>query len=382
MTEPAARRPLRILVINWQDRLNPQAGGAELHLHEIFRRIRRRGHQVTLLVSGWAEAKRQEEIDGLQVYRTGGRHTLPLSVRSAYRRIRDGGFDIVVEDVNKLPLFTPWWVREPVLALVPHLFGTTAFRQIAWPLAGTVWAAERAMPLAYGQVPFVAISDSTAEDLTRRGFSSERISVSYPGIDHDRFRPDPAVEKFSTPTMVYVGRLKRYKGLDVVFRALRGLAERGVAARMLVTGRGDDQGRLEAVARNEGVGDRVQFLGFVPEDRKIEILRRAWVNVYPSPKEGWGLTNVEAAACGTPTVASDSPGLRESVADGASGFLVPHESSTGWTDRLYRILSDGVLREELGAGAVAHAARFSWVRAADEMEQALLNRYRDGGGRQ
>ena len=70
MTEPAARRPLRILVINWQDRLNPQAGGAELHLHEIFRRIRRRGHQVTLLVSGWAEAKRQEEIDGLHVYRT------------------------------------------------------------------------------------------------------------------------------------------------------------------------------------------------------------------------------------------------------------------------------------------------------------------------
>jgi glycosyltransferase involved in cell wall biosynthesis len=357
-----SRCPLRVLVINWQDRLNPHAGGAELHLHEIFRRIQRRGHHVTLLVSGWTEAASREEIDGMQVYRTGRRNTLPLSIRGTYHRIRGRGFDVVVEDINKLPLFTPWWVREPVIALVPHLFGTTAFREIAWPMAGTVWAAERAMPLAYSKVPFLAISDSTAKDLERRGFSGDRISVSYPGIDHNRFRPHPAVEKFPTPTVVYVGRLKKYKGLDVVFRAVRS--------------------RLEGVARSEGVGERVEFLGFVPEDRKIEILRRAWVNVYPSPKEGWGLTNIESAACGTPTVASDSPGLREAVADGASGFLVPHESSQGWTDRLYQILSNSALRERLSAGAVEHAAHFSWGRAADEMEHALLNRYRDGGGTQ
>lgn len=364
---------LRLLVINWQDRLNPQAGGAEVHLHEIFSRIASRGHHVTLLVSGWPEAPPRETVDGMEVVRAGTRHTFPLAaVGAVRRRLRDRSFDLVVEDINKLPLLTPLWVGRPVVALVPHLFGTTAFREASFPVAATVWAAERALPRAYGEVPFQVISESTRKDLVRRGLGSARIQVIRPGVDHERFRPDPEVERFPDPTFVYVGRLKRYKGLDVLLEAMAGLVARRPDARLLVAGRGDDRGRLEAVARREGVEGHVEFPGYVSEERKVELLRRAWANLYPSPKEGWGLTNVEAAACGTPTVASDSPGLRESVRDGTSGFLVPHGDAAAWEARLEAIATDPEARERLSEGALRHAERFSWDRAARETERSLL----------
>ena len=369
----ASDRPLRLLVINWQDRLNPQAGGAEVHLHEIFGRLARMGHRVRLLVSGWPGAPTRERVDGMPVQRCGGRYSFPLRVLPAYRRLRrETSFDLVVEDINKLPLFTPLWTRTPVVALVPHLFGTTAFREESFPVAGGVWLAERAMPLAYRTVPFQAISESTAADLEARGFDAERIEVIHPGIDHERYFPSPEVGRYEEPTLVTVGRLKRYKGLDVVLHALRQLSDDGCDARWLIAGRGDDRDRLERLIARLGLEDRVRFLGFVSAERKIELLRRAWVHVYPSPKEGWGITNVEAAACGTPTVASDSPGLRESVADGSSGYLSPHGDPVAWARYLGRVLGSAETRESLSRGAIEHARGFSWKAAAEETERSLL----------
>lgn len=362
---------MRILVVNWQDRLNPEAGGAEVHLHEIFGRLASRGHEVVMLVSSWAGAPAQEVVDGMTVVRRGGRYTFPLHAGSGFRSIvaGQGPFDVLVEDINKLPLFTPLWTKLPVVGLIPHLFGSTAFQQESLPVAATVWASERLMPAAYRNRDFVVISDSTASDLRRRGFSSDRIHVSYPGIDHSFFVP--AGVRDPEPTVVYVGRLRRYKGLDLVMRAVARLRAEDVAVKLVVVGQGDDGERLERVARELGLGDRVRFSGFVSEEEKVQILQSAWINVYPSPKEGWGITNVEAAACGTPSVASDSPGLRESVLDGRTGFLVPHDDVEAWTKAIRRLLEDNDLREAMGERAVEHAARFTWEATTEEMEDIL-----------
>ena len=357
--------------MNWQDRHNPQAGGAEIHLHEIFGRLAGRGHDVTLLVSGWPGCERRARVDGMDVHRVGRRYSFPLRVGGGWRRLRHRPFDVVVENINKLPLFTPLWMGPPVVGLVNHLFGRTAFREAPWPVAATVWAAERFLPLAYRGVPFHAVSESTADDLDERGLDRSDIEVIYGAVDHDRYRPDPAVQRFTTPTFVYVGRLKRYKGLDVVLRALARAGGPAAGARLVVAGSGDDRERLERVADEEGVADRVSFPGFVSEERKVELLRRAWANVYPSPKEGWGLTNVEAAACGTPTVASDAPGLRESVRHGETGFLVPHAEADAWARRLEQVAGDEALRERLSEAALRHAGRFSWERSARETEASL-----------
>ena len=250
-----------------------------------------------------------------------------------------------------------------------------------WPVAATVWTAERFLPLAYRGVPFHAVSESTADDLSDRGIDRSAVEVIYGAVDHDRYRPDPDVERFGRPTFVYVGRLKRYKGIDVVLRALARASGPAEGARLVVAGSGDDGDRLRRVAEEVGVAGRVTFPGFVSEERKVELLRRAWANLYPSPKEGWGLSNLEAAACGTPTVASDAPGLRESVRDGQTGFLVPHGDVAAWARRLEQIAGDEELRHRLSAAARRHASRFSWERSAGETEAALARVVGDGSER-
>ena len=338
-----------------------------------------RGHRVTLLVSGWAGALASEEVDGMHVVRTGRRYTFPLYARRAFRSLGPGGFDLIVEDINKSPLFTPRWSDVPVAAIVPHLFGTTVFREASFPVAAAVWLGEKRMLGAYSLVPLQAISRSTKDDLVARGFSPERIQVVYPGVDHRIYRPDPGVRRYERPTFVYLGRLKRYKGLDVLLRAAALLRRSGWEGRLLIAGVGDDAARLRRVAASEGIEEGVEFLGFVTGERKMELLRRAWAVLYPSPKEGWGLTNIEAAACGTPAIASDSAGLRESVASGRSGFLVAHEDPAAWASRLRELTEHPELRERLGRGAIEHAGRFSWDRAADETEAWLEDGIRVSG---
>lgn len=358
---------LRILLLNWQDRENPEAGGAEVHLHEIFGRLAARGHEVRGVVSGWPRAAARARLDGISFERVGGRYSYALAgPRRARELLARWPADVVVEDINKIPLYAPLWSRRRVVALVPHLFGGTAFREAGPPLASAVWLAERGLGAVYRRCPFQAISESTAEDLARRGIPRGRIEVIPPGIDHETYRPDPDVARAEIPTLLYVGRLKRYKGIDVLIRAVARLRAEFAEIRLVLLGRGDDRPRLEAVTQELGASDRVSFEGWVGEAEKVRWLRTAWALVYPSPKEGWGIANVEAAACRTPVVASDSPGLRESVAADESGLLVPHGDVDAWTGALRRVLGSAELRGRLGAAGARHARRFSWDRAADE----------------
>jgi glycosyltransferase involved in cell wall biosynthesis len=365
---------VRILLVNWNDRANPHAGGAEVHLHELFGRLAGWGHQVDLVASGWPGGAPRAELDGIRVQRVGGRHSFALLARGAVRRRlaeRGGGHDVVVEDINKLPLFLPTVTRLPFIAIVPHLFGTTVFAEASWPLAAVVWAAERPLPRLYRRAAFHAISESTRDDLVRRGVPAARIEVIYPGVDAEWYCPDPATPRADRPTFLYVGRLKRYKGVEIALRALSTARQTRSDVMLDIAGQGDDRRRLEAIARSGGLGDAVRFLGFVPDDEKRRLLRRAWAVVFPSPKEGWGISNVEAAACGTPALASDSPGLKESVRHGVTGYLVPHGDAGALAERMLALAADPGLVARLGRAARVFAEGLSWEAAARATEAQL-----------
>ena len=367
---PTSRFPVvRILVVNWQDRENPQAGGAETHLHEIFGRLAARGHEVTLLCGGWPDCPPRATLDGIDVIRVGTRLTWPALARRAYRRLfRGSPHDVLVEDINKMPLFTPRWGARRVVALVPHLFGGTAFQELAAPLAAAVWLSERPLAREYRGIPFHAISESTADDLVARGIRRDLIRVIYPGIDAQHYTPDPAMRS-PTPLFAYLGRIKRYKGVDLVIRAF---AEAAVPdATLEIAGAGDYRPALERLAASLDLGARARFLGRISEKDKVSLLRRSWALAFASPKEGWGITNLEAAACGTPVVASSSPGIRESVRDGETGFLVPHGDTAAMAVALWRIAGSPVLVRTLGANARTFAESFTWERAALETESHL-----------
>ena len=371
---------MKLLVVNWQDIENPQAGGAEIHLHEIFGRLARRGHAVTLLCGGWPGCAPHATIDGMQVHRVGTRASFPTLVYSYFRRVLAAErWDLVLEDINKIPLYTPLWTRGRTAALVPHLFGGTAFLELPAPLAAAVWLTERPLGVVYRGVPFEAISESTRDDLVRRGIPRASVEVIYPGIDTVTYTPaestHPSAEPTGTrpraesPSFAYLGRLKKYKGVHHVIRAFAAMRNRNAV--LEIAGAGDYRPALEALARSLDLGERVRFLGRISEAEKLALLRRAWALVFASPKEGWGITNLEAAACATPVVASNSPGIRESVRHGETGYLVPHGDTAAMADAMDRIAGSRELVESLGRKAREFAETFTWDRAADETERHL-----------
>jgi glycosyltransferase involved in cell wall biosynthesis len=311
------------------------------------------------------------------VHRAGTRYTFPLYARRYYREhLAAMRHDLLVEDINKVPLYTPRWHGPPVVAVVPHLFGATVFQEAPLPMAAAVWLAERPLGRVYRGVPFEAISESTREDLVRRGIPARDVRVIYCGIDTQHFTPDPA-QRAERPVFTYLGRLKKYKGVDIVIRALAAMTSR--EATLEVAGTGDYRPQLERLVKSLDLEGRVRFLGFISEAEKLALLRRAWALAFASPKEGWGITNLEAAACGTPVVASNSPGIKESVRDGETGYLVPHGDHRAMAAALDRLAQSPELVRTLGEAGRRFAEGFTWERAADETERHLSEVVHRGG---
>ncbi|MCX7929687.1 MAG: glycosyltransferase family 4 protein [Chlorobi bacterium] len=359
---------MTILIINWQDRTNPYAGGAETHLHEIFSRIARRGHRVVLLACRYPEALDEEMLDdGILVVRRGSRAWFNFIVPAEYRRLaKRFAPDIVIDDLNKIPFWTPAYVREPLLCVAHHFFGRSIFREVD-PIRGAyVYLAEQLVPLVYRRCHFAVVSESTRQEFIWRGFAPGQLTVIHNGITIENY-PFRVGEKAPYPLITYFGRIKRYKCPDHLVRAFAQIATMVPESRLCFVGEGDYVPALQRLATRLGVADRVQWRGHVTETEKIEHLSRSWVVVNTSMKEGWGITTIEANACGTPVIAADVPGLRDAVASGESGLLYRFGDIDELGRALVRLITDAQLRLRLSVGAIEWAQRFSWDHSADKM---------------
>ncbi len=368
---------MKLLLVEYRDWKNPRAGGAERALHEIFRRLASPDGpwrwEIDYLCSSFPGAPVAETSDGIRLLRRGPEPLFGLTVlRHLYGRKNRHRYDLVVEGIDKLPFFLPWFFpRLPVAGIVPHLLGETA--PAAAGLAGglLIWLGEALLPLCYRSTPLFPISESTRNELAARGLPHRNLHVIPYGFDTRLHTPQwPRRE---TLTFLYVGRLRRYKSLDVALRAFAAMPSFPglLRHRFLIAGEGDDRPRLEALARELDLGDRVRFLGTVSEEKKIALMREATALLYPSRKEGWGLSVIEAAACGTPAIAADVPGLRDAVQDGKSGLLVPWGDIPAWSAAMVRIATNVQERSALSTGAISRADVLSWEASAKAMGEAL-----------
>jgi glycosyltransferase involved in cell wall biosynthesis len=371
---------LRILAVNWRDRENPEAGGAETHLHEILERLAARGHAVTLLAAAWRGAPRAAHYGGLRVLRAGGPLTANWALARLARRLAAReAFDVVVEDVNKIPFFLPTLLPLPHLLVVPHLFGATVWRETNWLAGLAVYLPERLIPRVYRRSRVLAISPSTKADLVRRGLDPARIAVSVCGFDATPYGLAAPPPRDAAPRLVHLGRLRRYKGTHLVLESFAQIRRALPAASLDIVGGGPERAALERLAARLGVADAVRFHGHLPLPAMVELVHRCHLFLNASPKEGWGLTVIEAAACGVPCVAADSPGLRDSVEDGVTGLLVPYGDTAAMARAALTLLGDPARREAMGARAAARARGFSWDAAADDAEALLVALVAAGG---
>ena len=363
---------LRILALNWRDVNHPEAGGAEVDVHEFARLASRWGHQVTLFTARYRNAKPEEEIAGYRVVRGGNKFTVYLAAMATYgRRFGRERFDVILDDINGVPWFTPLYVQQPVVALLNHIVGRTFFQDMPLPLAALGWLAEALIPSVYGMVPLMVRTATFRCELTKAGYSPDNIHVVHSGLDRETYRPDG--EKAAVPTIIFVGPIKAYKHPETALKIIASLAREFPSIRLDVVGwdRNDLLRQLVQLAERLGIRGHVTFHGWVSEKEKVRLLQRAWLLVQPSEREGWSYVVMEAAACGTPAVATAVGGMRESVVNGVSGLLVPYGDRYALENAARSVIMDNDLRSLLSAGAIERSQEFSWERYTREVLDVL-----------
>ena len=361
---------MNILVINWQDWENPFAGGAEVYLYEIFSRLIKRGHAVKLLVSRAPGQARHEILNGFNIYRIGRRENFNFFVPGALRSLlRHHKIEIIVDDLNKIPFYSPLFTRKKVVPMLMHLFRKTIYRETNPIFASYVFLTEIVIRWFYPSSNFISISESTAEDLRGIGIDN-KIDVVHCGMPQ---KPSLSRIERQKNLIAYVGRVKKYKSIDHFIKAVARIKkQRDIDA--IIVGDGDAKEELEGLSQKLKLD--IKFTGFLSEEEKYSIYSTARVIVQPSVKEGWGLTAIEAQSCSTPVVCADSPGLREVVVDGKSGFLYAYGDIEKFADRIIELMDDDVKWNKFSKAAQQWARKFSWDNAAIKLEKILQNTVR------
>jgi glycosyltransferase involved in cell wall biosynthesis len=361
-----AMETLRILIFNWRDIKNPEAGGAEVFTHENAKRLIKVGHEVTLFTSEFNGCKKEEIIDGVKVVRAGGRYFVYMRAREYYKYFSKKNFDVVIDEINTVPFFTPKFVSngERVVALIHQLAREYWFYETPFliNIIGYYFFEDRWLK-NYIKIPTVTVSESTKMDLINLGF--KRVFTVPEGISFNPLNEVPDKEK--EPTVIYLGRLKRAKRPDLVIKAFKIVKKKISNTKLWIAGDGYLRKDLEKIAP-----DGLKFFGHVSEEEKIDLLSKAWVMVNPSIREGFGLNIIEANALGTPAVSYDVPGLRDSVMNGKTGLLVKENGDVErLAEAIIRILEDETLRKMLSVNSLEYSKNFSWDRTAQEFEKIL-----------
>jgi glycosyltransferase involved in cell wall biosynthesis len=360
---------MKILLLNWRDIKHPEAGGAEIVLHEQAKRWVDWGHDVTLLTSRPEGSASKDNLDGININRAGGFYSVYARTAMTYLASLRKEIDVVLESINGIPFFSPLYCRKPAVGLLHHVHRAQFLVEMTPVLGRIGMTIEHCFPkfLAYKRI--ICVSKSTADDMQEYlwGTGRQHLEVVNNGIDHDFFSPEDG--EFSRPTILYLGRIKKYKRLNRLISFMPAVRKEIPDAELLIAGRGDHLENVKAMVQEKRLGDFIHFLGYVSEEEKRNLYRRSWVLAMPSMNEGWGMNVVEANACGTPCVSYRVPGLKDSVSDGRSGFLV--EDDNQFIKSLVRILENSSLRDELSRGAHEWATRYSWDQTARQTLQIL-----------
>ncbi len=364
----AGRHP-KILLLNWRDITNPAAGGAEVHIWKVFGFLASQGWEVHAICARYRGCLTREIVDGIRVWRIATDKTyhlaLPLAYAAESRRIEP---EFVLEFMNKLPLYSPCFVRRPMASFVHHLFGHSAYIELNRPIADIVRAWEFLVPAVYQRTPIMAGSCSTISELKRLGLPEQNLLHAPYGAETHRYLPGP---KSLHPSILYLGRIRAYKGVDHLLRIAPALLKEYPELTIRIAGTGDALPALRGFAANLNLDHRVQFLGYVSEEVKCKLYQESWIMAFPSSKEGFGLTVPEASLSGTPTVGYNVPGLCDSVLDGVTGILTPYGNLEELRGTLCKIIEDSQLRGRLSLEARRMYEGFSWQNAAEATGKLL-----------
>lgn len=368
---------MKVLWLTWKDYTHPDAGGAEVVLRELSKRLTAEGHQVTFLTVQHPGSQPRENLDGIDIIRIGtSRYIHPFQALAHYIRHLRNKYDVVIEVVNTAPYFASFFAGKAKSYLFYH------------QLAREVWFHELKKPFSsfgyYCMEPFatrllsraksdlITVSQSTLQDLRRFGFGRRPAHIISEGIEIQPVGNLGQIEKFSQPTILSLGAMRAMKRTIDQIKAFE-IAKASIPSLKLIVA-GATEGAygemtLDYIQKSRFAQD-IAVEGRVSKERKEELMQKCHVISVTSVKEGWGLVVTEAASQGTPAVAYDVDGLRDSVRDGTTGYVC-QTNPAALAKGIAALLNDPQKYDRIRRMAWQWSKEITFDRSYNDFKQAL-----------
>ena len=369
---------ITILSLSWRDIKSPKAGGAEVHTHEMLKRADKDKYRIYHLSMKNPERLVEEVIDGVTYMRYGNPITVIFNAYKFYRCNREN-IDFVIDQCNTHRFFTPFWVEKKKRIFYIHQLTKEIWNYSAkFPLSTIGRLTEEWMLRLNRKDAVITVSESTKQELIDRGYEADKIKIIHNGVSFEPWKPEQWYKKEQESTFIYAGRYSPYKGIDVSIKAFAELKKTSPKAKLWIIGKKDQDYVNQYIApickeyglqwidaeKNENQkesnqGDIISW-GYVSEEKKLELLSRAWVLLFPSIREGWGIPITEAGCVGTPCIAFNSPGIREAVDYGRAGYLCLENSTDGLLRQMQLVISDKTVYSDKRNAAYRYSSQFLW----------------------
>lgn len=361
---------MNILILSWRGIGHPDQGGAEISTFEHAKAWVRKGHSVTLFTSYYKDAKKEDQIHNVYILRRGSQFIgVHWSAFIWYVFKKHQNFDLVVDEFHGIPFFTPLYMGKKKLAFI-HEVTKEVWKLNPWPkpfnllpaIIGTFF--EPLIFILYKKIPFMTVSDSTKKDLVSFGIPSANITVIENGVSIPK-----GIKKYpkeNKKTLIYLGALSKDKGIEDAIKVFSYISNTKKDWQFWVVGKSDPtyMNFLKSLIDELGLENKVKSWGYVSKNKKFELLSRSHVLINPSIREGWGLVVIEAAAVGTPTIAFDVPGLRDSIINNKTGIIDKYNSPDSLAEKVINLLSDGKKYWQMKKEVVKWSKGFSWEKSA------------------
>ncbi|MEK7095208.1 MAG: glycosyltransferase family 4 protein [Patescibacteria group bacterium] len=360
---------MKILVFSWRGPGHPNAGGAEKVTHEHAKSWVQAGHDVTLFTSGFPGVPSHELIDGVEIVRGG--HQIGLFHITAvfwYLFQKETTYDVIIDQFHGIPVFTPLFVRGQKVGFIhevaKEVWWTNHLRFPLNHLYGALgYFIEPFIFRLYTKIPFVTVSLSTKADLIDWGIDKKNISIIYNGVSVKKSNQ----KKSKTKTLMYLGAIAKDKGIEDALKLFSLIHKSYPAWKLWIVGKGEPHYLDEL-----NIPRYIKNYGFVDEQTKFDLLSRAHILINPSIREGWGLVNIEANAMGTPVVAYDVPGCRDSIKNNHTGILCPKGNIDQMTSQAVLLLQDDKRYKNMTTQAKNWSKNFIWEKSSTQSLKFLM----------
>lgn len=367
-----------ILFLSWRDIKAPKKGGAEVFTHEMLRLVDASKYEIVHFSPMFEGGLKEENIDGVRYIRKGNIASVILWAMVHYFKNRKN-YDYVVDQCNVHRFFTPFWIPKRKRIFFIHQMARELWlRNWVKPFSLIGFHTEDIITKIYKNNITLTVSNSTKNDLMTLGFKNEFIKILPEGINFKPWDPGQFLKKDLEYTFTYVGRYAKYKGIDSAVKAFGEFKKIYPNSKLWIVGKENTAFKekvLQPICQDYNLenGKDIVFHGFVSEEKKLELMSRSHAIIYPSDREGWGLTVTEAAAVGTPSIVYNSAGLVDAVDQGRAGFLSKQNTPEGLLKEMIDSVENANLYESIKDQAYTYSKQFQWATTAQVFEVEMWN---------